>query len=279
MLKFAHDIAGGAGNLIIVSFQSPGFEAGVSGWQVTRTGDAEFNNIIARGVIDATEFSATVVVSAGSYAGTYTIETGEYTDPDDNQLAVIQWLNGTSPAVIPPYLAGVNGEGAGAIASLHSGQQDDGDSDASVWVESAGASSTGQSLVLFSAATWQPFGATGPTLFQNGAGWAADTWHPVTFQNGWKNATSPAVTCQYRLTAENEVEVIGTPNGADASAAAFATLPAGYRPAHQQMVPCQNTDSTSGNYYVQCSTGGVLSVEGTEDTGPFTFHGFISLDA
>lgn len=49
MSGFAHAMAGGQGNLVIASFQSPQFVTGVSGWQVTKAGNAEFNNVVTRG--------------------------------------------------------------------------------------------------------------------------------------------------------------------------------------------------------------------------------------
>lgn len=49
MSGFQHDIAGGDGNLVITSVQSPDFVHGVSGWQISRNGNAEFNNVQARG--------------------------------------------------------------------------------------------------------------------------------------------------------------------------------------------------------------------------------------
>lgn len=48
-MGWQHAIAGGQGNLVAGSFQSPGFETGVQGWQVTRGGHAEFNDIVIRG--------------------------------------------------------------------------------------------------------------------------------------------------------------------------------------------------------------------------------------
>lgn len=279
MSGFQHDIAGGGGNLVITSFQSPNFAAGSSGWQVTKTGDAEFNSVTVRGEVEATEFSTTVTVSAGPYAGTYVIETGTLTDSSGNMLAVISWQNSSAPAYLTPYIAAVTGTGTGNITSIHSGQETSGDTDGSIWVLSAVANDGTNSLFLVDADHVQLFGSTGPTLFQNQSGFAVDTWHSMSFQNGWVNGASPNVQCQYRLTAENQVEIIGTVNGAGASAATFATLPTGYRPTHQQMVPCQDTAATSGNYYIQCSTGGVLSIEGTANTGPFVFHGYVSLDA
>lgn len=64
MLKFAHDIAGGQGNLIAASFQSPNYVPGVSGWQVTIQGDAEFNNVTIRGQFLGTDF---IINSAGAF--------------------------------------------------------------------------------------------------------------------------------------------------------------------------------------------------------------------
>ena len=296
MLKFAHDIAGGQGNLIIVSFQSPDFEAGVTGWQVTKAGDAEFNNIIARGVIDATEFSATVVVSAGPYAGTYTIETGEFTDDSGNQLAVIEWLNGTNPAVVPPYLAGVSGPGAGNLTSLHSGQQDSDDFDASIWLESANANNGSNPLFLIVADWVQFFSGDGPIMSSDGgsgiilsgplstidpATFAAETWHPMSLVNGWAAGSSPNVAPQYRMVASppNTVEVIGTLAGASSTSAQFATLPTDYIPGSQQMVPAQTTSATAENCFIQVGTSGSMSVQGASHTGTYVFHGFVSLDA
>jgi hypothetical protein len=65
MAGFAHDIAGGGGNLIAVSVQSPDFVHGVSGWRISRSGVAEFQDVIlpgGTGGITAT-FAATAPAS------------------------------------------------------------------------------------------------------------------------------------------------------------------------------------------------------------------------
>jgi len=49
MMAFSHDIAGGQGNLIATSVQSPNFTTGVSGWQIAKDGSAQFNNVTIRG--------------------------------------------------------------------------------------------------------------------------------------------------------------------------------------------------------------------------------------
>ena len=56
MAGFAHDVAGGSGNLVITAVQSPGYVAGVAGWQVRKDGSAEFNNLVIRGTFRGTDF-------------------------------------------------------------------------------------------------------------------------------------------------------------------------------------------------------------------------------
>lgn len=64
MSGFAHDVAGGQGNLIATSLQSPNFVSGSMGWQVTKSGDAEFNNVTVRGEFQGTDF---IIDSAGIF--------------------------------------------------------------------------------------------------------------------------------------------------------------------------------------------------------------------
>jgi hypothetical protein len=59
MTGFAHDIAGGQGNLIVTSLQSPNFVSGVSGWQVSRNGNAQFNSLSIRGTFLGLDYEIT----------------------------------------------------------------------------------------------------------------------------------------------------------------------------------------------------------------------------
>lgn len=69
-MSFTHAIAGGQGNLIITALQSPNFESGIQGWQVTKLGDAEFNNLKVRGVFQGSDF---IINSAGIFFYNQTI--------------------------------------------------------------------------------------------------------------------------------------------------------------------------------------------------------------
>lgn len=107
----------------------------------------------------------------------------------------------------------------------------------------------------------------------------AETWHAMALINDWVDLASPSVQCQYRLTADNQVEIIGSLDGTSATTPEFFILPSNYVTSSQQMVPAQCTDVTAGNYYIQATTDGGLSVEGNSAGVSYLFHGWISLDA
>jgi hypothetical protein len=56
MSGFTHDIAGGQGNLIISALQSPNFVHGETGWQIAKSGSAEFNDLEIRGTFSGTDY-------------------------------------------------------------------------------------------------------------------------------------------------------------------------------------------------------------------------------
>jgi hypothetical protein len=68
-MGFANDIIGGAATLIRAAVQSANFVSNVSGWQITKNGDAQFNNLTIRGSFNGNDF---IINSAGIfiYSGT-----------------------------------------------------------------------------------------------------------------------------------------------------------------------------------------------------------------
>lgn len=295
MAGFTHSIAGGNGNLVIDSFQSPGFEAGVQGWQVTKDGDAEFNNADIRGVVTATEFDATIIVSAGIYAGTYVVALDELTDADGNRLAVLSWQNETNPGTVPAYVAAVTSgaTGSGSLANLTSGQADPGDFAAAVWVLSAEANDGSNSQFLVDAAQVALFGGAGPVMVEDSGGfdifisgdfiggffgdaWVAavpvvavtpgtednETWHAITLDSGWSVPSGRAAP-QYRLLPDGNVQFAGA-----ASRTSFTNtsvnlngsnpLPAGYRPGSVKIYR-GFSNSDAGQAAIEYNTTGVLT--------------------
>lgn len=72
-MPFTNEIAGGQGALVRNWLQSQNFVTGVSGWQIRKDGNAEFNNGTFRGTISAGNPAANHVV-INNFAGGYAIE-------------------------------------------------------------------------------------------------------------------------------------------------------------------------------------------------------------
>lgn len=88
-MAFQHDIAGGQGNLIATSLQSPNFQTGIQGWQIRKDGSVEFNNGTFRGTITG----GTLIISQGSGA---TFEQVKI----DGATGITTWSKYQSPTVV-----------------------------------------------------------------------------------------------------------------------------------------------------------------------------------
>lgn len=115
MLQFAHSIAGGQGNLIATSLQSPNFVTEVSGWQIAKDGSAEFNNVTIRGgdVIGGTtliyngtpahdnlSFSISGTAGTDSFGNAYLAGVWAYNSTGGG-VAIIT-VSGNAGLIIPP---------------------------------------------------------------------------------------------------------------------------------------------------------------------------------
>ena len=63
-MGFANSVIGGAAALIRAAIKSPNFVHGSAGWQVSKDGSAEFNNVTVRGNIAGTDF---LIDAAGDF--------------------------------------------------------------------------------------------------------------------------------------------------------------------------------------------------------------------
>jgi hypothetical protein len=85
-LTFEDPIAAGDGSLIFPALKSPNFSAGVSGWRISRNGDAEFNNVVIRGEVDINGNNNsyiriyTAAQGGGVNAAVYEYDPGKYSD-------------------------------------------------------------------------------------------------------------------------------------------------------------------------------------------------------
>lgn len=51
-IEWSDPIAAGDGSLVYPALKSPNFATGVSGWMISRNGDAEFNDVLVRGTVE-----------------------------------------------------------------------------------------------------------------------------------------------------------------------------------------------------------------------------------
>lgn len=112
MTGFKHDIAGGGGNLVIPALQSPNYQPGVSGWQISKSGNAEFNDTTVRGTIAGSVFEGTDFEISTSglffYSGT----------PAAGNLVMALANTAGTDAYGNPYKAGVTAIAGSAVTQL-----------------------------------------------------------------------------------------------------------------------------------------------------------------
>jgi hypothetical protein len=119
----------------------------------------------------------------------------------------------------------------------------------------------------------------------------AESWHPLTLQNGWANRGAGFIPARYRLLASppNTVEIEGNvSSGTIANGTVLANLPATaagpYRPAKAQSVAVQGALGTTAHSpldpVIEAETNGDLKLFNIgAGTTSVSFHGLISLDA
>lgn len=74
-LRWSDPIASNDGSLVFPAIKSPNFTTGVIGWEITREGSAEFNNITVRGIFEAVSPSGSnVIVSADAASATVSMQ-------------------------------------------------------------------------------------------------------------------------------------------------------------------------------------------------------------
>lgn len=111
MSGFQHDVAGGQGNLVVPSMQSPNFVDGVQGWQISKDGSAEFNNLEIRGSFFGTDY---IINSSGTFAYSGTPAAGNLINSSGVSF-------GSTDSFGNNYLAGASSYGSGIASSITAG--------------------------------------------------------------------------------------------------------------------------------------------------------------
>lgn len=259
---FTHSIAGGQGNLVITQFQSPNYVQGVSGWQVTIEGNAEFNNVKVRGEFYGDDFFlndsgayfysaapgvgdlvASIAAAAGQDPFGAPVGQGfNLYGPDGSVIGLL--IKGTQP-VLAMRPAGVTqmtlqplvfsaASNAGLPNELQwlimSSGKSAAHADAAVQMQGQSADGTVAPFVGIE------FGGTGvavftPAALQMNVPVVADTWHNITLDAGW---TAGAAAPQYRRLPDGNVQVRGQATHSGVTAATNINgsnpVPAAYWP-------------------------------------------------
>jgi hypothetical protein len=321
-LKPENPVVGGT-VLRRAAIQSPNFVTGSAGWQISQDGSAEFNNVIIRNgqVVSGTALyysgtglpaANTLIASISATAGTdsagnaYFAGFTTYGKTGLTYYALNQFpqadSSGTFGAVTTVYTAASQagpwtaGTQLNLEASNHAALLADiahiyGISGAPSLQLHSGSGLLSPAAVLTADSNAGLNLPDGPLIATAGTASApslitTDTWHAMSLANSWAS-TGGFTAAKYRLTADNEVELIGVLDGTSATSVTFFTLPAGppsYRPATAQGFACGATGNVPAGSapQVRCSTGGVLTINGAAafpNATSYFMHGFISLDA
>lgn len=206
------------------NIQSEGYAAGASGWIVERDGDAEFNSIVVRGD----------VISVGALYTTRIL---------DGEIIIELNSNPVKNVTITPLQNVYAGLASGTNVML------DFQDEASPLL---GFRDTARTLGVY---------YDSDDGFLKVADWLTGT------AEGWNNMTLPAgwtadVPCQYKLFPDGMVRFRGRANATVSpipDGTAITTIPVGYRPAQQTIVPISfSTATQTGRLRVQ--SNGVVDV-------------------
>lgn len=226
-MTFNNSILSGT-TLVRERITSEGFVAGSTGWSIDRDGNAEFNDITARGDIESIGTTSTARLNGGSLIieenadpvtlSRLTISTLEFQDGDtNNKVNLVTVQDATAPKI-----------GFTAPITTTRGVFFDGDTGFLI-------SDAFHALEEY------------------------EVWTALPLNNGWVNdAGNPSA--QYLLDATGSVYLRGRiKDGTSVNGTVFATLPAGYRPGVIQDAVTTNP-ATLGTQNVLINTNGQLQI-------------------
>jgi hypothetical protein len=272
-MAFRHDVAGGQGNLIVTSLQSPDFAAGSAGWQVRKDGSAEFNNLTIRGTFFGTDYeinaAGTFFYSAAPAAGNL-IQSESNTQGQDGfgnyflsgntnyipqggggylavQVAagtVNFWFAANMVSAVNPWT------GLGGISALNGTPN---------LLQIAPGPNAGDYIGFAGPAkVTGGFHYSGPAVAYHPGGTTDETWQPITLDAGWTSVVTP----QYRMLPDGDVEVRGQVTHAGVTTATninnSTPIPSAYRPSANRVYRPPVAADSAGT--VQISSAGVFAM-------------------
>jgi hypothetical protein len=295
MSGFSNAIVGGIGTLIRTYVQSLGFVTGVTGWRISRNGDAEFNSGTFRGPVLIGGPPSQGAISIGLTGTAIPLVLRNFNADYTWFEADIRWIDATqffftalvrnTNFAVTEIISGVYTTGGGVqIQQLTESTTPNTVNHGTNTYDTARLLETWRKadVLLDTTTTFvsQGFNQTGP-IVSDIVG-IAEGWHAITLANGWVNYGGGEVTAQYRLVPSpaNCVEVIGLiKSGTTADATVIGTLPVGYRPTHH--IPGWAASSVNGARAtrIDLQTNGTLTILGVGAAGDLAFHNLYPIDA
>lgn len=241
-MTFNNSILAGT-TLVREAISSEGFVSGTTGWTIERDGNAEFNDVTLRGSLHVEQNNSSIDI----YVDVTDQPVQDFVDAEGRTYR-LQTFTGTLD-----YLR------FGPTSSPNSKMY---------FVNSEGiafrSDALGAPSVLFDDDT----GYLKAGVFA--ATWAEETWHAVTFQNGWANLGGNWETAAYRKMPDGIVRLKGViVGGTKTDGTTITTLPSGYRPA-------RDTILMGGNASAAGSTPSVRIFSATGNVQIFGMSGTVS---
>ena len=271
--------------LRIPAIESPGFVSGSTGWIIKSDGSAEFNNVVIRGstttqgvilLYNGTPAAGNLIVSIAPAAGTDAFGNaypkgvqvsggGANTILLNPSIPQIE-INPDTTKYIAGYIGGSDGGTFGRLI-LNSPQNSVGQPGiARLLIESQASGGSPGPIFDFDqvGSTASPAGLAQfgvPIIVKS------ETWQTPSYGTNWATSTTfngltNLQQLQFRKKAEDEVELVGHwKAGGTLPANPVFTLPAGYRPGTQQLIPVVRNNAgavTAGLLFV--GTSGNISL-------------------
>lgn len=275
---FASPVINAAGTLIRNAMKSINYVLGVAGWQISKNGNAEFNNGSFRGVI----------VVSGPNGAQISIDTTinnpqiNFLSPDHTNNAFINVTSGNPAGTLPG--AADLGLNSGVYTPVDAIPRrgrlyfaDSQDITELAIIKSATQANLGGWIQLRSDSGWfgykdsdLPFSQyllmsnTPQISSSHTMNLVGETWHGFAYTAFWSNVGGANMPGRYRKVVAPcfSMQLVGVITIAAGGGAVFATLPVGYRPNHRTRFFANSSVSANGRWFDMQPNGDIQSVAG-----------------
>lgn len=249
-MGFSNPVAGGL-YLIRPALRSPNYSPGTAGWTINVDGSAEFASLIARGEVDTGTAPSGTGVQLTTGGEVRIWKSGVLVGSWVSSTGILSTIGATGAKVAldptGPYLAFIDSTGLNTTTLAQS---------------VVGAIIT----LTLGAATFLELGSTivrSGNMYYNTAGAGThDDWNAATLGSGWTNRGTGFPNVSYRLAPSpaNSLQLAGeAQSGTVTNGTTLFTLPAGWRPATEQIIVCGYSTGTN-IARLQINTSGAVNI-------------------